>query len=193
MRPTNKVSHEKAKEKWLNIVGSGVMKCSRCADTKPLSEFRLLPKKEIEKRGYVVYTSHCNDCDAKRTAKYKNSKIKTIEGKVQFLFTNIQRRCRDKNLELDFDKDHLIHLWNKQNERCYYTNVKMNLGEHKQKKDLYNLNFKNVSVDRIDSRLGYTKSNVVLCCWGVNNMKQQMDYSDLVNWSELIFKNAKNG
>jgi hypothetical protein len=193
MRPVNKVLHHRAKDKWLKIVNSGVMKCSRCNIIKPLSEFRLLPKKEIDKRGYVAYTSHCNICDAKRSANYKNIKIKTIEGKVDFLFSSIRRRCKDKGYNLDFDKDHLILLWNKQDGRCYYTNIKMNLGNHKYKKDLYNLNFKNVSVDRVDSRLGYTKDNVVLCCWGVNNMKQQMSYSELVMWSELIFKNAKNG
>ena len=189
----NKITKEKARQRWSKIVDSGKMKCSRCNEVRPLSGFRLLSKSQIEKRGYVAYISHCNECDAKRTALYKNNKIKTIQGKVDFLFSNISRRCRDKNHKLDFGKEYLIHLWEKQGGKCFYTDVKMSLGSHNSRKDLYNLNFKNVSVDRVDSRIGYTKDNIVLCCWGVNNMKQQMDYDEFIKWAELLIIKVKNG
>jgi len=179
----NEINREKARVKWLSINSSGKMKCCRCKDLINLSDFREIDRGKYE---YKRYNSFCNFCDAKRTSIYKNKKIQTIEGKVDFLMSNIRKRIKDKYLECDIDKDFILELWEKQNERCFYTNVKMELGEHKEKKDLYNSNFNVVSVDRFDSTIGYTKNNTVLCCWGVNNMKQQMTYDQLMHWCNLL-------
>ena len=107
------------------------------------------------------------------------------------MFNNISRRSRDKGWEIEFDREYIKELYNKQNGRCFYTDEPMNLGYHRDKKDLYSLNFHNISVDRIDSKKGYTKENTVLCCWGINNMKQQLPVDELIYWAEKIL-NFKN-
>ena len=183
---TNELSKLKAKNKWEEINSTQKYKCCRCNKLLSLDNFREIEK---NKYNYKKYNSFCNLCDAKRTAVYKNKKIQTIDGKVSFLFNNISRRTRDKKLELDFDKEYLIELYNKQNGKCYYSNEFMHLGNHESVKNLYNINFHNISVDRIDSSLGYIKENVVLCCWGINNMKQQLTKEQLVFWAEKLFLN----
>ena len=52
-------------------------------------------------------------------------------------------------------------------------------------------NKKIVSVDRVDSTKGYTKSNIVLCCWAVNNIKQDLTVEELKYWSKLILNPIK--
>jgi hypothetical protein len=182
---TIQINIDKANAKWNLINLKNEKECCRCKETKSLSNFR-----EIEKNKYVYkkYNSFCNLCDAQRTAIYKNNKIQTIEGKVDFLFSNIKRRVREKNHELDFDKKYLIDLYFKQEGKCYYTGESMNLGNHDKIKNLYNLNFHNISVDRIDSTKGYTKGNTVLCCWGINNMKQQLTVEQLLFWAKKLIE-----
>lgn len=48
----------------------------------------------------------------------------------------------------------------------------------------------NLSIDRIDSALPYTKSNVQLVCYQVNLMKSELSQSQLLYWCERILKNA---
>lgn len=176
----------RAKEKWDSIIEKGEMQCSRCKEVKPLKEYRLARSFDIEKRGYLFYASHCNLCDSSRAADYKNKKIETIEGKVDFLMNNLNRRVRDRDLECDVDKEFILNLWQKQEGKCFYTGVEMELGKHKEKKDFYNANFNVISIDRFDSSKGYTKDNTILCCWGVNKMKQEMSYEELLKWCSLI-------
>lgn len=50
-----------------------------------------------------------------------------------------------------------------------------------------------VSLDRVDSSLGYTPDNVVLCCNRVNLMKGNMHLSDLARWCDLVLKGVNRG
>jgi hypothetical protein len=182
------INRQKALLKWSEINEKQEKKCCRCNKTFELKDFREIEKGTNE---YKKYNSFCNFCDAKRTSIYKNEKIKTIEGKVGFLFSNIKRRVRDKGCLIDINENDLVDLYYTQKGLCFYSGEEMSLGEHKATKDLYSINFFNISVDRIDSKKGYTKDNVVLCCWGVNNMKQQMTVEQLVFWSKKIIENTK--
>jgi len=187
---TIEINREKARTKWHYINSTGVMKCCRCKNIRRLNGFREIDRNKYE---YKKYNSFCNFCDSKRTAVYKNKKIQTIDGKAGFLFNNISRRSKDKGWEIQFNREYIEELYNKQNGRCFYTDEPMNLGYHRDKKDLYSLNFHNISVDRINSKKGYTIENTVLCCWGINNMKQQLSVDELLYWAEKIlsFKNRK--
>ena len=108
------------------IFKSGKKKCSRCNKVKKLSEFRPIPKKQQNKPGIVIYVSHCNRCDAKRTAKFKSKKGSTIEGSAYFLMSNVKRRSKDKK-GLDYE---IINF-------CNYVNTYFKI------KKKYNLSFEN--------------------------------------------------
>lgn len=179
----NEFNSNKAKNYWEQVVLDDKKQCSKCEEIKTLSEFRPHCSSDILKKGYIAYTSHCNLCDAKRAAVYKNKKIETIEGKVSFLMNNINKRSKDKNYINEMSSEYLVELYNKQNKKCFYTGLEMTLGsygvEHKKNKLV-------VSVDRKNSKIGYTKDNVVLCCWIINNMKQDLDIEDFKNFCKII-------
>jgi hypothetical protein len=44
----------------------------------------------------------------------------------------------------------------------------------------------NISIDRIDSSLGYDEGNLQLVCRQANIMKQQMSCQELASWCEDI-------
>lgn len=164
--------------------------CSRCKKTKELKEFGRLPKNQQRIKGIVLYVSHCNLCDAKRTAKYKSKKSSTIEGMSQFLMSNVYRRKREKNLKVDINHSWIIKRWHEQNKRCFYTGLKMDLSTKRKFKLIgggYKKNNKYVvSIDRLDPNKGYIKSNCVLCTWFANNMKQDLSLKDFIKFSKLI-------
>jgi len=173
------LSKENAEKKWKKIFQDNIHTCSRCKQKLTISNFRVL-----KNRTYPYLNSICRACDNLRTNNFKKNKSETIEGKAYILFCNIKRRCYDKHLECDIDEKYIIDLYKKQNGLCYYTGVEMQLSSSDKSE-----NRENVSVDRIDSRQGYLKSNVVLCCWVVNNIKQDLSVNELKKWCKLIYEN----
>jgi hypothetical protein len=57
-------------------------------------------------------------------------------------------------------------MWKAQDGRCVYTGFEMELQPN---------TLLSVSVERIDSSIGYTSENTVLCCNAVNRMKSDLD------------------
>lgn len=47
----------------------------------------------------------------------------------------------------------------------------------------------NISIDRIDSSVGYEECNVQLVCHVVNTMKMHYETEDLIWWSKQIVDN----
>lgn len=70
--------------------------------------------------------------------------------------------------------------YNKQLGKCYYTGVSMKI--KKRGEQLYNPF--DISLDRIDSNDGYTPTNSVLCCLGINLMKS-------INSPEIMYDSLK--
>lgn len=48
----------------------------------------------------------------------------------------------------------------------------------------------NVSVDRIDSKKGYTRDNVQLVCMAINQMKSDLDNNTFYNLCKAVYRNA---
>jgi len=66
----------------------------------------------------------------------------------------------------------LIELHKKQQGKCFYTKLPYNLVFTRE-------NPKSMSIDRIDSSIGYTLENTVLCCWFVNCAKSLWDLNQI--------------
>ena len=86
-----------------------------------------------------------------------------------------RQSSKRRNHILEIEKQDLINLWYKQKGVCYYTGWKMKLEPSQPE---------SVSVERLDSSIGYIKKNIVLCCTVVNSMKSH--YS-----KDLFFKVCK--
>lgn len=63
-------------------------------------------------------------------------------------------------------------MWDAQGGVCVYTGMKMELQPN---------TLLSVSVERIDSSIGYTPDNTVLCCNAINRMKSDLDAQTFVD------------
>jgi hypothetical protein len=96
--------------------------------------------KQVSLRTYLNQLFH---------ASKESSKKRALRGRLN---------AGEHNITLEFIEE----LWQKQNGKCYYSNIEMQ----------YNKNEWKVSLERIDPSKGYTQDNVVLCCLELNTRSQ---------------------
>jgi hypothetical protein len=164
--------------------------CRTCGIEKPLAGFN---KDRTKKFGVG---RECKPCAKKTSRKYyylNSSKIKKrvncysqtyipkftrdIDSKLKNLCTNAKQR---KNKEFNILETDLFNLWNTQKGLCAYTKLPM-LATSNQ--------FNTVSLDRIDSSVGYVVGNIQLVCAAINKMKQEYSEELFVKLCHLVAQN----
>jgi hypothetical protein len=88
------------------------------------------------------------------------------------------KRCRNYHRQLSITTKDLWNQWVKQKGCCVYTGIPL-LMPIKRKGGT-------ISVDRIDSNVGYTINNIQLVYITINNMKQSLSDQEFRYWCKLI-------
>ena len=150
------------------------MICKVCDCEKELIHYSKINDKRhtIE---YESWSSECKECERTR----KNNEIckraenNGLEYNIQKILIDIKTRATKFKRDFDLDIPFLIELFNTQKGVCLYSGKQM----------VFNINSRErLSLDRIDSSLGYIKTNVAWCCWQANNIKQSLSIEDLKKW-----------
>ena len=171
--------------------------CSICKKSLPLDEFYLSHNGS--------YNFCCTPCDKKRKAVYRTEnkekiaiaehKYKNTErGYVMEVINGVFYRYKKKNARLKWKPectkqdiyDELMLYIQDHGRNCEYCKepwtYKRVLGTRQQG---YNGRgpkiVTNFSIDRLDSEKTYIIDNLVFCCVGCNNRKNQVRLSDLIN------------
>ncbi len=107
--------------------------------------------------------------------KYLNSE----KGFIRSLFGSTKKQAAKRNIKFDLTWEEWWAHWIEQKEKygwqCPYTNVKMttikgaNIGKNKK-----TTTDTNISADRINSKMGYNKLNLIFCTWQANNWKKKI-------------------
>ena len=135
------------------------LKCSLCKEEKNPENFQ----KDNKNKHRQFKHYWCNSCLYKEQNKqpYRNSKSRLIT--VLLYSSKNLAKIRSKNNSekgmIDIDREFIIKLAEKQNNKCAISNIDLDWKKNSPKK---------VSIDRIDSNKGYTKDNVRLVCHQVN-------------------------
>ena len=165
-------------------------KCRTCGIEKPLSDYH----KDSEKK-YGV-RSICKPCAKvvsyeyylknsvsiqQRVSKYSKRYVpkhtRDIDSRLRNLWIKAKSRT---NKEFNITEMDVQDLWSKQDGKCAYSKLPMSAASNQ----LYT-----VSIDRIDSDIGYVVGNIQLVCAAVNRMKQEFTHDVFLTLCNLITQN----
>ena len=156
-------------------------RCSACGELRPLSEF-LVDRSRSRNAG-----AYCKSCSNRKVVKWvKERRESSLEDRVRYLFKSKRAyyaKPRDGRPFYAFklSEEDILSLFHGQKGRCHYSGRELRFDDV----DHDSL----MSIDRINNADGYTKLNVVFCCWRVNNMKHELDRTAFLEWVQMIARN----
>lgn len=136
--------------------------------------------KNVRSRELIVGDTKSCGCKNKfeSSSKYKGC------GRVsQTFYSKLVRGAKSRNFEVAITKEFLWNLFLKQQGRCYYTRLPIELNARDCGTET------TASVDRIDSRLGYTENNIVWVHKDINIMKNVFSNDHFLNLCSLVVAN----
>jgi hypothetical protein len=137
--------------------------CFRCKEAKPTTLFF---KHAQTNDGFHSWCKICCKEGNDRSRVKLNS---TIEGRAKVFLFNAKRAALKRNQEFSLTVEDITKCWMEQRFTCAYTGRKMTLESGK---------LNTVSIERIDSSIGYTPENTVLVCQAINRMKSDFMFHD---------------
>jgi hypothetical protein len=128
------------------------------------------------------YYTKCKDCYQPKSKNVSNKLPETLSEKFISIGKRVAARHKKKGWKGDIiTSTELFYQYYITNGKCFYTGLVYTL-----EKDSNPLK---MTVDRIDSSLGYVPGNVVLCCWFVNCAKNSWNLETMKKlWSYLPTK-----
>jgi hypothetical protein len=154
-------------------------KCSKCNELKSLSDFY------TTQRG-----NRCKECLLNVTRNYKRKKrldpehrkkekLKQKERRVRLWQNTLLHDSKYRKIEHTLTVDDINEMLEKQNGLCYWFNIPL-LPSSKRKHP------QQPSLDRLDRNKGYTKENVVLCCYSANIGRNDNDLETWLSFLDLL-------
>lgn len=149
-----------------NLSNEGMRKCGTCQQILNMEDF---------------HNRICKDCSRHHGRKLyaKNRKSMTLEKISVLRIKNAKGRALRKSLDFNLTVDDFIKMYVEQKGLCFYSGEKLclNLAEDE-----------SVSIDRTDSKKGYTKDNCVLTTYRVNVMKNSLESNHFISICKKIAK-----
>jgi hypothetical protein len=156
--------------------------CSKCGKIKSVTDFY------ETQRG-----TKCKECILKVTRDYKRKKrldpehrkkegISQKERRVRLWQNTLIHDSKHRKLENTLTVDDINEIMEKQNGLCYWFKIPLipsNQKKHPQQP----------SLDRLDINKGYTKDNVVLCCYSANIGRNENNLGAWETFLKLLLNN----
>jgi hypothetical protein len=121
----------------------------------------------------------------KVAAAYKKRKG-TLDGKLISLITQSRWNAKKVSREHEVDTNFLRGIYYGQGGKCALSGVEMTIQGERGTEEYWN----SMSIDRIDSSIGYLEGNVQLTCTAVNLMKNAMPEEMLLAFCKNIVENS---
>ena len=118
------------------------------------------------------YHSWCKECCTEGNKRSRAKLNSTIEGRASVFLRNAKRAAQERQQEFALTVDDIVGCWNSQANICAYSGRVMTLEAG---------NLHTVSIERIDSNVGYTSENTILVCQAINRMKSDFGFEDFYN------------
>ena len=120
-----------------------------------------------------------------RVSKQQKESKRTLNGKFANLITTSKYRCKISKRDHTIDVEYIRNLYIQQNGKCAITGIDMII-----RGDICAANSPySISLDRIDSNLGYIPGNVWLVCTGINLMKSRLSMNQFIDFCKKTVEN----
>ena len=153
-------------------------------------------KKVIKKKGktnssYSVWVFECSECGGEIHA--QSHSLKTHSGKCMrcghlgkpymFIYNELKNHRNSKvNFELKYED--LVEII-ENNNSCHYCGTSLTYNKHS--RYWGENNSRAHQLDRKNNNIGYTKENVVPCCWECNRLKSnRFTYEEFIKLSPVL-------
>lgn len=120
-----------------------------------------------------------------------NSNFKNLTEIERFFWNKVKdykHRSECKGIPFDLDYNFLLDLYNRQNGNCYYSKLPMKFKSDEGSKNR-GADYNTISLDRLDSNVGYIKDNVVWSLNCINMFKGQHSIEDIKKVMKAIMLN----
>jgi hypothetical protein len=167
VRESNQIYREN-----LTLARAGLKRCFKCK--------RVLPRTDeyFSAKSRKRMANLCRPCNKEHGAELASG---SLERALTSRWRGAKDRAHKGDLEFTISVVDLLTLWEKQEGRCFYSGVTM---EYKQSSVWFDS--ATVTIDRIIPAEGYTPSNIVLCCYTANTLKNAMSVDRLLFWCKAI-------
>ena len=140
--------------------------CFKCKTEKSFSLFF------AHKQTPDGYHSWCKECCNEGNKKSRLKINSTIEGRAKIFLQNARKAATKRQQDFCLTVNDIVECWEQQKEICAYSGRLMTL-------EAGCLN--TVSIERIDSSIGYTVENTILVCQAINRMKSDFEFNKFYN------------
>lgn len=170
-------TEEYVKSEWRD----GNLLCHKCGLFKPEDCFSKNGK-SCEARNNRKRV--CKKCASKRQREIdlglqSDEKLKKC---LRFRFLGARGRAIRNNIPFNLELNDVINLWEAQDGLCALSGLPMTFELRRGRIPT------NVSIDKIDSRLGYVRGNVQLVCMACNQIKSDLTDIEMYNFCKNIVK-----
>jgi len=107
------------------------------------------------------------------------------------MYRSAKKRAKRKELKFDITHNDIRETNKKQNGICAYSGISLNWDSRSKSSVKWVPPYNRASLDRIDSKKGYTKDNIQVLADIVNRMKNALSYKELIKFCQLIVDNSK--
>lgn len=145
---------------------------------------RLCRKCKTNYQGKRVWGWYCRLCFNERVKWLRRNRDKSMKTRFQEMLRSARKRS---SVKCDLTVEHLTELWYNQKGLCYYSGLEMKFVQWGKGRIPYS-----VSLDQIIPKKGYTKNNVVLCCWIVNMGKFELLYEEYLKVCLAVVNHQKD-
>lgn len=147
--------------------------CFHCKEMLDVSLFRVREKKSGRGKGKYINNT-CKKCEAFLIDEYRA----TDKGIAAEIARRTKYVCKADNLPYDLDKDWILERLNEINWKCELTGLSMSPRKSALNREKPGTGFQwdSISVDRLDPKSGYIKSNIRFVLNQINVFRQ--DHTD---------------
>jgi hypothetical protein len=132
------------------------------------------------RNGKTYYSHFCKECEYKDHEKRFNS---SPEKRAIIMLSSARETSKKKGIKFSLTIEDIMKQYHTQHGKCFYSGQLMS--PIAKSSTL-------MSIDRIDSSEGYTKDNIVLCCWRINEMKKNDPQNNFLSLCKQIYVFSNN-